>query len=409
MKKIILGISFVLIIGGAIFLYNQSKNNSDISMVTNETHMEGEQAILLYPISGVVTYKATPDAIFVDATGTSIEIPNQSIIHTGIGKATVLLPDNSTISLENNTEITVNYSKTKTSIYQSFGETYHRVEKLLSGSSYQVQTAGTLAAVRGTKFVVKYDQMSKKTKVAVTESKVEVSTVSTLGGTKPQAEENMMVEVGKMVIVGPRTESKQGHNAMTLMNSADDIEMSSFIEEQKKVDVQMVEMKKTHVDKEDFRNEMKRVLFDDVEGKTPRNDEDDKKDGKKTENTKLIENKETKVDGEAKETTTTDTSVTVSSKTSIVTKVIGEEEFFIGFEPLFIKYFYIDESDSTCSLNVSDTERVRIVTSFATKAGYPFTNPTLLSFATAINNYCLSRDKSVKIKLQDRFDDEYPF
>lgn len=88
---------------------------------------------------------------------------------------------------------------------------------------------------------------------------------------------------------------------------------------------------------------------------------------------------------------------------------MDEEKFFTQFEPLFIKYFYIDDIDTACLVRVSPNERVKIVTDFAVSRGYPFTKVTLPSFAQAINEYCVNKDASVKIKLQARFDDEYPF
>ncbi len=58
---------------------------------------------------------------------------------------------------------------------------------------------------------------------------------------------------------------------------------------------------------------------------------------------------------------------------------------------------------------MTPSERVRVVTSFASESGYPFASKTLLDLATAVDMYCQKKDPSVKLKLQARFDTEFPF
>ena len=382
------------------------------------------QNILLYVESGDVTFKITGTQEFKKATSSPIIIPNQTIVHTDIGRASVLMPDNSNISLDKNTEITISYTENKTSIYQTLGTTYHRVEKLLSGATYQVQTPGTLAAVRGTKFAVKYDTKTKKTKIAVTENKVQVSTISkAVGTTTPPVEETTIVEEGKTVSVAMVVGiPKEGVSAMQVVETKNDAEMRIWVDEQKKEDIQLETIKRGYPDEDGFRKEMKRVLFDDVTSEKTQNDTTSSKDVKVE---KTSENEVTKTNEETvqknnepvKVEVKTETPVTKTTQESSVTtetvtptvKKLGEEEFFNVFNDMFMKYFYIDDTDGTCMVNVTPDERVRFVSSYATASGYPFTSTTLLSFARAIDAYCSQKDNQIKIKLQGRFDDEFPF
>lgn len=420
MKKIILLVVLLIVIIPVFFLYHRSTSPSGI--VEKQADISIEQNILLYPLSGEVTFKATPNDTFQQATASPTIIPNQAIVHTNIGKASVLLPDNSTISLENNTEITVNYSKKTTSIYQGIGTTYHRVEKLLSGSTYQVQTAGTLAAVRGTKFAVKYDTKSKKTKIAVTENKVEVAT---LPKTPDVAIESMLVESGKTISVEIPivTEGQAKPSLLSVVDTNNDTEMRGIVETENKIDKQLEVLKKESSDEQDFRKKMKRVLFNDI--KEDISSQETQQDGgvlQKSDEQKKVQQPETvttqktsqpeEVTTKPKEEVTKpkeETTKPVIKEPIIITKM-GEEEFFTTFESLFIKYFYIDDTDdSVCTVNVTPQERVNIVTKFAESKGYSFVKTTLLSFAEAIDTYCARKDKDVKAKLQARFDDEYPF
>lgn len=419
MKKIVPFVILLVVLVSALVWYYQSKSPSQKVAIKSITSTQ-EESILLYPLSGVVLFKTTTDGTFQTATASPTIIPNQSIVHTDIGKASVLLPDNSSISLDNNTEIVVNYSKTKTSIYQNFGATYHRIEKLLSGSSYQVQTAGTLASVRGTKFAVKYDIKSKKTKIAVTENKVEVATLPKTTDTTPKAPEVVMLEVGKTVTVETDVKiSKETPSALQVVDTVKDNEMSGYVEEQKKVDIQLETIKKSSTNEEDFRKEMKRELFNDVETSLPQTTQENTVETidttKNANEESIIKKKETKPQEDVvkpKEDVTKPKEESTKPKIEEPAAVVkmDEEQFFTTFEDLFMKYFYIEDTDNViCSVNVKPEERVRIVTSFAESKGYPFTSPTLLSFAQAINDYCITKDTAKKAKLQARFDDEYPF
>lgn len=406
MKKLVLLSGLLAVLVLAFFYFYKSP--SQIYFADTTAPQAEEKMILLYPESGDVSFKLRSDDSFTLATTSPTEIPNGAIIHTDIGRASVLLPDNSSVTLAENTEITINYSPTKTSMYQSFGTTYHRVEKLITGASYQVQTAGTLAAVRGTKFIVSYDKKQKKTKVAVTESKVEVTTITKATTTEAHEEEVAMVETGRTVTIDTehKVKTKEGKlSAIAERAIADDDEIAKVVEREKKGDSDLNTIKKEEkekkLNKEEVRKEIKRVLFKD-DGK--RENKEKKSDGEKKE---LDNEKKTEANNDSTKTPVQNTETVVRVKAPVV--AMDEEKFFTQFEPLFIKYFYLDETDTTCLLTATPDERVKIVHEFADTHGYPFTKDTLPSFARAISDYCASKDAQVKSKLQARFDDEYPF
>jgi hypothetical protein len=411
----------IIITGGIYFMRSPSVQKE---LLLNKE----EKVILLYKENGDVSFKIPNANNFEKLATPSTVIPNLTIVHTDTGNASVLLPDNSLISLDKNTEITINYTESKTSIYQSFGKTYHRVEKLLSGDTYQVQTPGTLAAVRGTKFAVNYNEKTKKTKVAVTENSVQVSSIpKTVGTTTPPAGETVVIEEGKTVsVVTVEKITVEMPSVMNIVDTKNDVEMNAYVEEEKKVDIKLEEIKKTSTDTEEFRKEMKRELFNDVsedefvrpeEENVPETQTEDKTDTQTDkqddanvkEETKLEEKPDTKIETPVKE----DIKKTPETQeTTTAIRKMTEEEYFDLFNDMFIKYFYIDEGDSTCLLKVPPEERVRLVTSFAKNNGYPFTSgsgDTLFAFAKDINGYCMQKDSQVKIKLQTRFDDEFPY
>ena len=257
----VLFIGVLLFVGIFYFKYSQSSQKElEVSKISSN--------ILLYTESGEVTFKTLGSNTFQVASSSPTIIPNQTIVHTKIGKASVLLPDNSTISLDVNTEITVNYSTTKTSIYQTLGTTYHRVQALITGDTYQVQTPGTLAAVRGTQFAVKYDTKTKKTKIAVTENSVQVSTIplgSEITGTTTPPVETITLSEGKTVIVDKVEKvPEKGESAMQILDTTKDDDMRVWVEKNKKEDIQLENIKQSTKDSDTLRSEIKRVIYDDI-------------------------------------------------------------------------------------------------------------------------------------------------
>lgn len=189
MKKI--GIAVLsLAVAAALFFVFTSKKPESVQNVENK--ISQAEVITLYRESGDVFYtnigaqeaKLTQEVV-------SAQIFTGSEVRTLEGSAYVLFPDNSMLSVDKNTTLTIEYSKEKVSILQTLGNTYHRVKTLESGQQYEVRTPGTLAAVRGTKFAVLLDAKTKKANVKVTESNV---SVKKLDSTKPLREEPVVLE-----------------------------------------------------------------------------------------------------------------------------------------------------------------------------------------------------------------------
>jgi hypothetical protein len=110
---------------------------------------------LLVRESGVITYQL-PESDEVHTlemgeisvpTGTTIKTDSEAVAH-------VVFPDNSLMSLSKDTEVVLDFEENRIKIFQILGNTWHRVEKVLQGNVYEVETPNTLATVRGTEFNV---------------------------------------------------------------------------------------------------------------------------------------------------------------------------------------------------------------------------------------------------------------
>ncbi len=365
--------------------------------------------IMLYRESGDVSFKAQTENDFTLLTAPSIPITSMTLVKTGEGKASVLLPDNSLITLDANTQIVVTYTPTKTSIYQLFGRTYHRVEKVLSGGTYEVETSGTLATVRGTKFAVINEKGSATTTVAVTEHSVAVSPLirDQTGSTTPATP--VLVEEGKQARVSA-TSVPEVTNVEESLSKED----TAWITEERTRDDIFDEVKRTSPTKEEMRQEVeKKVLQDQDPKKEEPSPVETKESDTVVKDTTPVEDKSVKKEPETTKIvvpTKKDIKVTQEETKKVVDLVkIDEETFFTAFSDMFITYFYLDETDSACRVAKNAKERTAEVTSYAEKSGYPFTSTTLLSFGEAIDDYCKNPDKRIKTSLQGRFDVEFPF
>lgn len=209
---IVLGsILTLIVIGVGIFYFsqkNKSQNNSQVakessnalntqSSTTNSSIDKQDVAKFnLYKEEGQISYKADSNSSYQDLNEEQIELPDKSFIKTSIGAlAHVIFNDNSMISLDENTEIQVNYSATSRDIVQTSGNTWHRIQKLTDNSAYQVETSNTLATVRGTTFGVKIENPTQ-TSLYVTESQVEVNQTALENGKKVK-KATQMVNEGK--------------------------------------------------------------------------------------------------------------------------------------------------------------------------------------------------------------------
>lgn len=376
----------ILIIGAGAYFFLGTASPMD---------SKKETEILLYVDEGDVSYKL-PGAVFVRATSSPVSIVTGTLVYTGIGKATVLFPNNSSVTLDTYTELAIAYEENKVSLLQTLGTTYHRVEKFLSGGTYEVETPGTLAAVRGTRFAVKYDKKKKMTKVAVTESEVEVSKLKTATGTTTrEILESTLLPQGKTVHVEERATST---TSFTVLDTKNDKEMSDWVEYNRTRDEAQDSMKGEGKEPELIREEIKQLLET-----RPKTEE--------TTQTKETTNKtaDAKEEPESKpEAVRTEEKPAVPVTRTPAVK-LDEEIFFDKFSAMFLNYFYLDEKDTPCGMEASPSERVDIVTSYAKDSGYPFQSTTLLSFAQEIESYCKAKKPEVKTRLQGRFDTEYPY
>jgi hypothetical protein len=407
MTKNVLGVSFGVLILLAIGFYVLGLEKE--AKVVSQTPKENGVQILLFRETGEITYKLPSAVSFVTLSADSIVIPNLTIIKTTSGKGSVLLPDNSMISIASNTELSINYTENAVSIFQSLGSTYHRVESLVTGKTYQVQTPGTLAAVRGTKFAVTYDKKKSLTKVAVTESKVAVSRIPKgfdSATTTPPVLEEMLVKEGDMAQVievaqavsGSTTPSKGG---ISLIKNEKDPEMDTWIKENKTIDPMLDKLKVEIKDKENLREEIKQMIKEEVV---------------KQEEKTITPKERTE---EVKKETTTDTvkpsDTTAKPTTQTVTapvRKLSEEQFFDEFNTIFINAFYVDERNTPCLNSDSPETRVNKLATFVANSGYTLPSgakESLLVFAKEIKSYCENKDDKVRTLLQGRFDQEFPF
>ena len=147
---------------------------------------------ILFVISGLINSSAEVKAVLVRDYGDvyyaadrnayqllnaeEIDIDFGTYVKTGTGKASIILPNNSVIYIDENTELKVEFNYETFDIRQFIGNTWHRIRNL-GGTSYQVTTPNAIAAVRGTIFGVKVKKVDNVmvTQVVVTESTVAVS------------------------------------------------------------------------------------------------------------------------------------------------------------------------------------------------------------------------------------------
>lgn len=400
---IFLAILGALAISAAAFFIIMNRSGADLSG-------QKDEEILLFVRSGDVSYKKQGMESFAKATTSPIAITSKSYVYTGKGTATILFPDNSSVDLDTYTELEVTYENKSVSLYQTLGSTYHRIQTLLSGSTYEVRTPGTLAAVRGTKFAVKYDKNTKMTKVAVTENVVQVAKQLESG----ISTEVVMLEEGQTAKVDEtRKATSTESRGILIVETATETDMKEWTERNLQLDKELDSLREEKGSSEEAVREMIKTTI--LKESAPQETvvEEVKKDAS------VPPTQEKDVQVEKKREVVPETQLPkdepqpeVKQETSIPAQPvikIDEEIFFDRFSDLFIRNFYLDNTDSTCVLTVSPEQRVSAVSAYASASGYPFSSNTLLSFARAIDAYCKEKSPDVKLKLQGRFDAEFPF
>ena len=151
---------------------------------TSKSKTASLDTFYLYKESGTVFYKLANQE-YVKLEEDSKELVSGTYVKTETGLAHVVFPDNSTMSLAEDTEVQVTYDKKTINIYQTLGNTWHRVTQVVSDNEYKLETPTALATVRGTKFAVEVPtDTALPANIYVTENTVEVGQSAIENGKK---------------------------------------------------------------------------------------------------------------------------------------------------------------------------------------------------------------------------------
>ncbi len=452
MKQGALIITTLIIAGAGLFFILKG----DTKVAVETPQKQEEITIMLYKESGFVTWKKQNDAEYVRMDVDELTLPNNVYVKTADdGRGYVVLPDNSTISLDKNTEILISYTPKKTSIQQLLGQTYHRVEALVAGKEYEVRTPGTLAAVRGTKFGVSYDKKRRKTSVSVTEHKVDIVPIERMDEvattTRKSVEAGMTAILEDAPIVSTTTPEAPAKPrvAMVVQKTEKMIEEKKWVDENNLLDKELDKrkdqrkeymkefIKKMNEEKEKIKQEslpirpteeakvrvkMIQNVIKEIEVERPDlkgevhvpkvEQKDEPEETKPTAPTTSTTQGTTNIPGTSVSTTTTTRTLKTFDTTS-ETLSSEDERFTNDFYIEYEKYFYVDANASVCErvVNLSGGEVVVRLEKFTNSFGYILPNKdNLLLFANDIVSACKDRSITSKISaFQSRFDVAYPF
>ena len=147
---------------------------------------------VLFVVYNIISANAQPKALLIVEFGNvyysydnqnylKVEVKEFDIgsgvyIKTDQGKAHIVLPNNSVLTVDEQTNIFLTYNPSSIDILQIIGNTWHRV-KNLGGTGYNVKTPNAIAAVRGTEFSIQVNKVDDQisTQVVVTEHQVDLS------------------------------------------------------------------------------------------------------------------------------------------------------------------------------------------------------------------------------------------
>ncbi len=124
-----------------------------------------EGNISVYPQGGEVYFREPTQDNYEQINSAEKLVVSDTFIKTSLAYAEVLLPDNSLISIDKNTELQISYQDGKTSIRQFFGSTWHNVQKLVENKTYEIETSTAIAKVKGTSFKISNDLQESVIKV----------------------------------------------------------------------------------------------------------------------------------------------------------------------------------------------------------------------------------------------------
>jgi hypothetical protein len=446
MKQVAL-IGATLIIAGVSIFFIMGGGKKEMTKILPQ---QEEAVVTFYKESGFVGWKKQGESDYVRIEADELTLPNNVYIKTADdGRGYVILPDNSMISLDKNTEILVSYSPKKTSIQQLLGQTYHRVESLVSGKEYEVRTPGTLAAVRGTKFGVSYDKKRRKTSVSVTEHKVDVvpiermDEIATTTGRSVETGNTAILDDAPQVSTTTPEAPVKARTAMLVQRTEKMTEEKKWVDENNLLDKELDKRKEERKEyMKEFIKKMKEEKQESEQTPSPTKVTDETKlrivvikkiiqeinverPDLKADDT-VIPSKveeETKPTEEQKPTTgtppqpsgaVTPTTPTLKTfDTSSETLTAEDEKFTNDFYTEYEKYFYVDASIGICDrvLNLSKEEIVARLERFTNGAGYILPKKSeLTSFVGEIIEACKDRSISNKVPtFQSKFDVVYPF
>lgn len=398
---------------------------------------------IVYVEQGTVSARAAGSDHYELITTNQKEVVSGTFIKTDFGYGYVLLPDNSIVTIDAHTELQLVFQTNSTSIIQILGTTYHRVQALTKGSTYEVVTPTTVASVRGTKFGVTYATSTKVTKVAVSESVVAVKRLSS-GTTTKDVLEKTITEGQMATVADDRTQSTS--TTISITSTKSDTEINAWIEANIKLD--------TFFEGTIERSERQEVLEKVISAfQTERSDAQNNTTTTKREevinrvidtleeqalekNITPIESKEAPSKEPAQTTKPTEPTqevrTSVSSETKPETSISNQpktlrtidfrEEAITAKDTAYLDAFYalyeslllVDQRDLVCE-NVTRSTAQGIYTrleTFASERGYELPKKSnLLKLAENITNYCLTGkgDAVLRAKIEAEFDSAYPY
>lgn len=163
--------SFIILI---IFLFTALAFSA--FLVFKSTNQASTFLVILEEGSG--HYKEKDSSDYLEITQLETQLTCGSFVQTESSSfLTILLSDNSIISVDENTQLQINCPENGFSITQLTGNTWHSVNTLTQDGSYTIETPDAIAAVRGTEFGVNItiNEAISFSEIFVEESQVEVT------------------------------------------------------------------------------------------------------------------------------------------------------------------------------------------------------------------------------------------
>ena len=429
-------IGICLVVAGGVYMYHNKRE------ALKPTYA------IVYVEQGTVSARAAGSDHYELITANQKEVVSGTFIKTDFGYGYVLLPDNSIVTIDAHTELQLVFQTSSTSIIQILGTTYHRVQALTKGSTYEVVTPTTVASVRGTKFGVTYATSTKVTKVAVSESVVAIKRLSSGTTTKDMLEKT--ITEGEMATVSDdRTQSTS--TTISVTSTKTDTEINAWIEANIKLDTffegtierseRQVVLEKVisafQTERSDAQNNTATTKREEVINRVIDTLEEqaleknitpiESKEAPSKEPAQTTQPQETKP-VEPKQESRTPVSSETKSETSISNQpktlrtIDFREEVITAKDTAYLDAFYalyeslllVDERNTVCEkVGRTTAQGIYIqLETFASERGYELPKKSnLLRLAESVTNYCLTGkgDALLRAKVEAEFDSAYPY